>query len=1197
MARTIKIKKKTNKNRRTHISNISGKYLLKDFNNSRISKKYKSRVNNKKTNRVIKNIKIKTQSNISNGHTNTQLGGFFGLDYLTLKWKLNKFNNIISRLNAFDKSIQKDIDTYKIQAKDFETSAKEKADLQTQFIDNYRQKVMFEIYREDTKEAPKTKESIAIKIDDSIKTIDNHLLSIGKRINELDRGIGKDIPEYDRLMRIFKSKVNKFNEITLKYAKFSDFHEHIKKLKRRYDDVAGKDKKTISKAYRKEAKQFERYKDEYTRILNLTESEIQNRRNIKKEIDDLLQTAEHYKDQFGTYKGKIKKAPGVLDRSFKEIECSGGSGTLCKWVEKYKLFAKELLLVDTMCSNIIKGMSAIQQSAEICVKNLSTVFEIYKKDPQPEAMLRFETDIRDLISLFKDAEKAISLLKAEFYKQTPASRIMIDYNQLTIIFNYARSKLKIYIEMFNPEVTFPKDLQKGGYIMYGGSGHTTARHSARPSGHGGHSVSFAPTSNCSKIIKFDGELNNTKFYDKQIQHFKMYQDVYKELSDSSKIKNDCFDKLENFKIIFKNYYQVWLFWQNVNTNFNDNTIPILPNIEESLKHLIVIENILKDTTTNPVDTTKWLWDDKLKRFIADTFKKISHFTIPKDILGLSDKNLKDIFELSTDAKIIDTVRNKSYYAHVKDLVETVDVNDTKSFGVGVLAWDSDAVNASHFNNKLLAIESAINDNEYPDKTRAAATPGAPATTTLTTVTTVHVPVYNIDHKLKEIKDLKDELDTNISFSFQDEYYNFLDEINNGFKKQEKRGIRAANQINIEKVLSELKTKINAFSSLSPYDIDYFRREIDLYNGLYLQPLITVFDTVKSRGYDDAVARKAADSVRELIEKGSRGDVAIEEVLKLNEYTEKKLPITTNTTPAAKPVVTQVVTTNNKNNNKNTKKDLSVSAQLKQTDVNLIQQVLKRLSIMGDFELQMKNIGAEYVKIYKVLKEVAYGDGSIKNISDKLQTMTQALLELKYIEPKIVGVSAKADTSIRLPLADWIVQAADKNFKELQKLSITKDLEAHMKKNRIFKIYEEQTHADDAKLTDLLIAILPFAGDKNQIRQKIYANTDYIATLGNVNNLRRLIEILKSKLDKGSEDSKKKACSILTELATVVGLLDEEPRKIMNDAMYYYDPDAKDKSRPSCYFKDERKDGGKGGKGGQGGKGDSRGDRGYRGDRS
>ena len=402
MARTIKIKNKTNKNKRTHISNIAGnKHLLKSYTGSRISKKYKSLINKNKSNRLIKNIKTKRQYNINGDYTTYQQGGFFGTDYLILKWKLHKFNNIISKLNAFDKMIQKDIESYKIQAKDFEARAKEKADLQTEFIDNYRQKIMFEIYKNDPKEAPQGKESIRITIDNSIITLNDNITGISKRIGQLDKGIGRDIPEFNRLTKSFELKVKKFNDISSKYSNLSDFHQELKNLKSKYDEVIGKDKKTVSKAHRKEAKKFEKYKDEYNKILNLTNAELQNRVNIKKEIADLLITAEYFTEQFGQYKGKEKKAPGKLDIAFKGIECSGGSGSLCAWVEKYKLFAKDLLLIDTMCDLIIKKMEEIKKSAEICVKNLNTVFESYKKDAHPEAMLNFEKDILDMISLFR----------------------------------------------------------------------------------------------------------------------------------------------------------------------------------------------------------------------------------------------------------------------------------------------------------------------------------------------------------------------------------------------------------------------------------------------------------------------------------------------------------------------------------------------------------------------------------------------------------------------------------------------------------------------------------------------------------------------------------------------------------------------------------------------------------------------------
>ena len=1199
MARTIKIKKKTLRNKKTHTSNISGKHLSKSYEDSRISKKYKSLINNRKTNRAIRNIRTKKENDILHG-------GFLGLDYLKLKWKLMKFNNIISKLNSFDKSIQKDIDTYKIQAKEFEERAKEKAELQTQFIDSYREKVMFEIYREDPKEAPKTNESKSLVITNSIKTLDNRMISVGKRISELDKQIGNYMPEYNRLMKIFKIKESKFNQITNKFANISDFYQQIKDLKRVYDDVAGKNKNTVSKAYRKKAKQYEKHKADYDRVLNLTDMEIQNRTKIKQELSDLLISSEYYRDQFGTYKGKSKKSQGALDIALKEINCSGGSGLLCKWTEEYKKFAKELLLVDTMADNILKKILDLKKSAEICVKNLSTVFESYKKDPQPQAMLRFETDVIDFIEIIKLAQTSISKLKAEFYRQTPASRIMIDYNELTVEFNYARIKFKVYIEQFNPDITMPQELKGGSYnyIISGGAGHT----GRVPGGRTARSPRQQPN-NCSNILQRDNPLTNDKFYKKEMRHFRTYTEVY---NDFKKHNLDCFKDLDNFKIIFNNYYSTWLFFTNTTTNLNTTTLtnPTHDTIIQSLKYFIVINNILDNTIkiNDPADSTKWVWKIDLMKFIVDIFKnKITNFTIPPElsIATFQDKTLVQIFVENppTDTNMT-TIRGNPSYTHVMDMVEKVHNHTLPNTGgnnfFGVKEWDAIAGTPNVFNDYLTSLAGSVSDfndkNVYPDKT-APQTQAQGAQLQLT-----QPSLQNIDEQMKTIKTLKSNIDS-VSFPFQNEYYDFLKQLNDGFQKQKEKGIIAANQSEINNIISDLEKDINGFVTLDPQDIDKYKRDISLYTGWYLQPLLNIFDIVKTRGHGEDVSRKAAEEVRKLIEKGERGDIAVDAVLKLDEFKAKTVspivavpgaavtpppnvnpgaavgaPAATTTTLGAATIITPGADTNSADK-KVADAQKNLEEQLKK-NVNLIAGVVKRVHAMGNFPLQSENIAAEYKKIYKTLNDAS---SLIKELSNKLQGITRILLELKYIEPRIVGVSVKDDKSIRLTEADWIVKGADKNFQNLQKLSITNELQERRKKNRdIYTIHMAETYADDSDINDLYNHIAPFAGDKNEIRKRIATNPDYITKLSNPNNLQRIISIIITNLKPADPESKKKGCNMLTELSTVVGVLDETRRKVMNDAMISYDPNAALESRAPCYFKekdrDKDKDKGKDGKG-------------------
>lgn len=1258
MTRTNKIKKKSSVNPKTHlsikprgISGITKKKLANKLMNGKISSK------------LLKHIKTKKHSSLG------QDGGFLGLDYIALRWKMNKFLNIVKKLNESDVKFQKDIESYKLQAKLYEERANKKAEFQTNFIDAFRAKQMYIYYQADEKEAPKTKESKAIIIQDSLKILDNRMADLIGRINQLDKEIGKDMKEYNRLMKEFNAKTDNFEKITIKYSKISNFQQEIEELKRAYDSAVVMKQEGLSKADKNKVKKFEKHKEEYTKILSLTGQEIQNRIKIKQEIGDFQTTAEHYLDQFGAYEGKKKKAMGVLDLAFKKINCESGSGLLCQWVKEYTAFSSKLIDIDTMCGKIIDNMKKIQKSAEICVKNLVTVFQKYDKDPQPQAMLRFERDIIDLIKLFEIAGKIIGKLKAEFYKQTPAARINLDYNALTVDFNYLRAKLKVYVKMFDPNETDPtKDRKKtGGYRMFGGgfhgidvnvqSGGSQGRGRGGPHGSGAHRGTgrgrgrggtgghgtAQPGKQNSQCYYNNKALTNEKFLEFKMKNFKKYKDLYDEIKDKTKNK-DCFDDLDKFMIIFNNYYQVWLFWLNVAQNLNNiNANPIADNIKDSLKYFEIIEKVLEEAEkTQPNTNDKWFWNDELKESLRKIFANIKHFNIPTDFnASLDDKNLNEIFIDTTNQPLsqeITMIRNK--YNAAKDLVCKMNNggNPSTTDFYGVEEWDEEigTQNANctpqlfpgtkdDFNNYLdNTIMQLIQPTDYPPKFDPAAAAAAQPTPAAPQVQ-AHAQaqaqaVATIQSAITTVQDLKNTIDNNNYLLYQSEYFDFLDSIQRGLKKQEETGITAANQSKLSDLLTRLKAHIDARTTLSPSEITNYKAEIALYNGWYLQPLLNAYEIVKARYFGDAQqeakAKKAAEEVRKRIESGKPGDLAVQEVINMDEFKDPKSkaiaivpgaavvppaagtvaqPLGTAAAAAAGaagaaaapvvapvPVAAPVAALTDK---------AAIKIELDATDANLIKDVRRRIYLFGDYDVQLKNITVEYEKIFKTFGDLLEGSSSIKKMSDTLQDLTQNLLELKYIEPKITSVTAKKDTSIRLPGADWLVPPAVKEFDKLQALTLSKELREAIKQNpTMHKIYEETTSASSEELRKLFEQILINAGDKNKVSNffRVATNLDYLTKISDPANFNKIIEMLKAtvKAD-GGDDTKNKVCNILNGIRENIGFADESIRKTMLETMNLYDPNAKDKNNP-CFSekkKDDKKDNksGRGGRGGRGGR--------------
>ena len=461
MAITTKLKKKSMRQKNTHRI-INRKY-------SGVGKKYKSLVNNNKTQRLLNRFQ-----------THKQNGGFLGLDYIALKWNIHKFNNIVAKMNEWDNIMKKHAESYAVNVKIFEKLAKDKAEKNNDFIETYRQKIMFEIFEKDASETAKTIDITKINIDKSKQLLSSKMKISAIKVQEIDKTVKKEAPIFKKLLDEFEKKAIKFQKIIDDYVKMGGFQQKIQNLRDARDFAMGsKDTKggLISK-YKKDIKKYEAHKADYDRILTLTDQELQNRTETKNKIEVLLEQAEHYKALFGRFEGKTRTTVGKLDKDFEKIDCKGSSGELCKWADKYKDFATNLIDIDNRSGDIVKKMEGdLMQEVERCVKTLTTVFVSYDKAPEADAMIKVENNLKRLIKHFKDAVSNIKALKAEFYKQTPSARIMIDYNALAFVYNYLRETMLVYRTKFYEALnTAPlqreeiKTKQKGGYyIMMGGS--------------------------------------------------------------------------------------------------------------------------------------------------------------------------------------------------------------------------------------------------------------------------------------------------------------------------------------------------------------------------------------------------------------------------------------------------------------------------------------------------------------------------------------------------------------------------------------------------------------------------------------------------------------------------------------------------------------------------------------------------------
>lgn len=1082
--------------------------------------------------------------------TKLQTGGFIGLDYIKLKWKIRKFNKVIAKMNAWDKLMKVDAESYELSVKEFEDQAQAMARHYTEFTETYRQQIIFKIFEKDSKEAPKAMEAIRIKIDDSKKQLDTRMLELEKRINALNKIVDREVPEFTRLTKAFEKKTKKFQKIATHFSELSGFQEKIKELRRAYDLVSGsRDIKEVGEAHRKKKAKYEKYKADYNRILELTDQEMQNRTEVKNKIETLLETAEHYKSQFGFYEGNKRVKMGKLGLDFKSLKCEKNKSKLCMWADYYSKFADNLIDVSNRCGSIDGALGNIIQQLEICVKNLNVVFTDYEKPPEAVAVLKVFNDITSIKKeTFAKISSNITELKREFYKQTPSARIMIDYNYLTFAFNYLREKLRVYRDLFNEALKNKEAMmqqQKGG-----AHGRPTGHPTGKPQHH----------SICKTFIAhpltYENFYENPKYA--QIEKLdKKFQDLHKDLGNPK--NKDCYKDAAEFEKLFNIYKQYWLFANHVALNLSqiDNTSTQYAQCRKNLEIFKEIAHYLSPTIT----TYPWVPD--LQEYIANLFKTINH---PKNF-GLHIKDFNEIKDKTLDDIITNAhaFTSGTTYTHVADLVNHAMQN--KSNFVGFEDWDS-TQKSGNFKGvyRLLNQHAGYNPNQ-------AAQPAAAATSAPQKVP-LQPSSLKIKYLIDKLKTMQATLENNYNaYMSANEYEALIKEYLDVLKLHDDDKIQFFDE-NIKNLVNELESFFNGNSLLNRTQISDFSTQIRLYN-VKLQKLLNMYAEVKNRGYTDNDAKEAVKKAIEEYEKQmSLGlDYYITSILS-NYPDQTKLP---------KPVIQQPQQPPQGQQDKGTSTVMEQEAkkeiERENLDIKYIPHVLKRVKQIsndrkakGDnfYEEQFSNLTNAFEKIKALFVDIVNSEGptSIKAISDKLQTMTLLLLDLKYIEPTVTGVKVAGYKPTMLPGADWIVKTVDKDFDKEHKLTGTSELQELIKSNRdLAQIYRKITIVDDGALNKLFEDLL-FELNPHKLMTVIRSKPEYLSYLGNIDNLKRLIEIIKGRIPVSPDnDKKKRVCGILATLENLVGSLDKDKIKVIADAKLHYD--SGNPNNP-CVIKDEKK---------------------------
>ena len=440
------------------------KYKLDSSSKNKITKKeerYRIHKINKK--RTTKNLKIRTiygfqnEYNITRKIKKTQKGGFLG--YFKNLYQMFKFNNLVKQMNQADIKMAKDFDNYKNQTKIIKEMADRTAVETTNYIINYRKQSILKILKKDRSIYKKNQATF----DRNIEQSEQKDISIEKSIVQLDKELSKDMPNFNKLTKIFNNNAEKFMLIVKKFSEMSNYRTKIN-IKKAKQGILVDDKDKLNKKYKSDIKEYEKNKEAIDKFTSFDDTYVENLNKKVQEIDDQVKMAQFYIDQFGT----ISK-----DKRVKTVE-------LKKWKKIYEDIYNEMDKTLNSVKEIGKNIDILRQIIDSIKSASAPIFEDYEHRRNIQALNDFFTDIDDtkgknsLKDLLSIIGQEITKLRLEFIKETPSSMISIDYNVGELGTNFISEKLRAYkdvmIEALKASKTGIPTPGGGLYFSNGGSG-------------------------------------------------------------------------------------------------------------------------------------------------------------------------------------------------------------------------------------------------------------------------------------------------------------------------------------------------------------------------------------------------------------------------------------------------------------------------------------------------------------------------------------------------------------------------------------------------------------------------------------------------------------------------------------------------------------------------------------------------------
>jgi len=368
------------------------------------------------------------------------------------RWKVNrKFRKLIRDLAKEEVKMNKIIGSYEFNFSSFKTLAEKQKDTITNYILNRRKEIIISMAgNKDIPQFTKQREQ------EMSRTQTQNLL---RQIGLKNKDINKAFPKFEKNFKKFKKDTERFMKLVSKFNENPDITKYINdmnQIKTDYNIIKPiiDGGKQITKDNKSILQKFKRYETDINDVSGFTKDNIEKQNQQVNKIDEFLNNAKHYYDEFKNLNTKKQIADQYI----------------LIWEDKYIKLYKLVTEISDILESTKLQIESIVEFAKILDSLTKTIFNSISNTQYKsyDSINIFLTYISITILKFINASfSMITNLKNDIKNEKVARDMYIDTNKIEIAFNDIFDNLNKYQEVFSSMIG-SSTMPGGG--MSGGSG-------------------------------------------------------------------------------------------------------------------------------------------------------------------------------------------------------------------------------------------------------------------------------------------------------------------------------------------------------------------------------------------------------------------------------------------------------------------------------------------------------------------------------------------------------------------------------------------------------------------------------------------------------------------------------------------------------------------------------------------------------